>query len=552
MSELIGWTRPRTAGELHAWVREALEIEVPRRPLIAGHAAPFDYLCHAFFEEDEHLAADPRAGADEHPDATARDCVVWANRGGGKTFLGALATLADMVFKPGIAIRILGGSLDQSRRMHEHLASFLAREALAELVDGRVTLKRARLSNGSVCEVLAQSQTSVRGTRVQKLRCDEVELFDPEIWEAAQLVTRSKQCGDVYVRGAVEALSTMHQPHGLMFRIVRESEPVSGVATPDGRPMDRPRRRLFRWGVVDVLDRCPDPEDESAPEPGTFACRWTDASGIERACPLLDECRGQAKARDARGDPAGFIAVDDATRLKSRVSQATWESEMLCLRPSRSDAVLPEFSAREHVVGALPALCPDETEASEWVAGMDFGFRAPTVVIRARSDPDGTLWVVHERVTTGELLRDHIGVLRAPIEVGPSAGGPSRGVGTVEPPAWVGVDPAGRQRSEQTGLSNIQQMRKAGLVVRDRLLRLDEGLGLIRTRLRPAGGGPPRLYVHERCESLIESLERYHYPADDKESMTPVKDGSDHAVDALRYLVQNLDRPIRTSLSRYV
>ena len=39
--------------------------------------------------------------------------------------------------------------------------------------------------------VLAQSQRSVRGLRVQKLRCDEVELFDPAVWEAAQLTTRS-------------------------------------------------------------------------------------------------------------------------------------------------------------------------------------------------------------------------------------------------------------------------------------------------------------------------------------------------------------------------
>lgn len=60
-------------------------------------------------------------------------------------------------------------------------------------------------------------------------------------------------------------------------------------------------------------------------------------------------------------------------------------------------------------------------------------------------------------------------------------------------------------------------------------------------RLRPAAGSSPRLFVHARCEHLIESLEKHHYPADQPESMTPVKDGSDHACDALRYLVQNLD-----------
>jgi hypothetical protein len=35
------------------------------------------------------------------------------------------------------------------------------------MLDGRITERRVKLTNGSVAEVLAQSETSVRGTRVQ-------------------------------------------------------------------------------------------------------------------------------------------------------------------------------------------------------------------------------------------------------------------------------------------------------------------------------------------------------------------------------------------------
>ncbi|MEQ8770298.1 MAG: hypothetical protein RIB60_07295 [Phycisphaerales bacterium] len=42
--------RPRTRAALHAFVRERLGVSVPTRPLIAGHASPFDYLWHAFEE----------------------------------------------------------------------------------------------------------------------------------------------------------------------------------------------------------------------------------------------------------------------------------------------------------------------------------------------------------------------------------------------------------------------------------------------------------------------------------------------------------------------
>lgn len=557
------WPIPRTRAALHAWLGEHVELEVPTEPLIAGHQSPFDYLCFAF-SEDESLSLNGQLDKQ----AGTADAVVWANRGGGKTFLGAVATMLDMVFKPGIAIRLLGGSGEQSRRMHEHLAELFSREALAELVDGRVTRDRLTLKNKADCRILSQSHTSVRGTRVQKIRCDEVELFDPDVWEAVQLATRSKQCGEVHVRGSIEALSTMHKPYGLMYRIVKEA--ASGTRQPasvrDGRrsetsrqgephadagsrmPGAVPSRRLFKWGVVDVLGTC----DER------YACE-DDERG---PCPLLAECGGRAKCSERT---AGHVEVADALDLKARVGEATWNSEMLCLTPSRQHAVLPEFSIARHVVtqepwaaggirqaasgirqaGGVPsttdALASVPTDAEcrlpgPVICGMDFGFRAPTVIVWAVVDESDALWIVDVRSVADTVLDVHIdAVLEHP---------------RLPKPAWIGVDPAGRQRNDQTGLSNIQQMKKRGLIVRDRPMRIQAGLDLIRARLAPASG-TPRLFVHERCTHLIEALERYHYPEDDPESMTPVKGAFDHAVDALRYLVQNLDRPQRTDFGRY-
>jgi len=516
------WTRPTTGDELHAWIARVLGVVVPRRALLDGHASPFDYLRFAFF-------GDMAPGALSAGDGPA-DCVVWANRGGGKTFLGAVATCLDLVFKPGIAVRILGGSLEQSRRMHAHLAALFDRDALRPLVAGKITRDRVTLRNGSSCEVLAQSQTSVRGTRVQKLRCDEVELFDPELWEAAQLVTRSAQCGDVFVRGSVEALSTMHRPHGMMFRIVREASEGS--------------RRLFKWGVVDVLGVCADDRHCEGVEATVGkgdgqddGCEDGHGDGDGRgeareACALLDACAGRAKQRDATGSPAGHISVRDAIDLRARVGAHTWEAEMLCLRPKRDGCVLPEFDPRVHVASALPDdALPDGNHSGGLVAGVDFGFRAPTVILWGAIDPRGCLWITREHAASEMLLDTTIGLLRERPA-----------------PLWVGVDPAGRQRHEQTGRSNIQQMRRAGLVVRDARVAMMEGLGLVRARLRPAqAGAAPTLMVMACCEKLIESIERYRYPEDRPESLSPIKDGSDHAVDALRYLVQNLDRPVKTA-----
>jgi hypothetical protein len=493
--------RPTTRQELWAWVHAVLGVEVTDRPMVHGHAAPMDYLEWTFFE-----------GGAGH--AGSLDAVVWANRGGGKTFLGALATLLDLLYKPGIEVRILGGSMDQSRRMHAHLRRFLdprRHPELCEIARPRFTDRRLVLGNGSEVELLAQSQASVRGTRVQKLRCDEVELFDAEVWEAAQLVTRSRTCRHdgvaIEVRGAVECLSTMHRPHGLMHRIVTEAR--------------QGKRRLFRWGVADVLGPCGRER----------RCGVEEEGGLRPTCPLWGECRGRAKERAAHG----HVSIDDAIAMKSRVSLATWEAEMLCLRPRRSDAVLPEFEVGTHVRECEPP------RGAALVAGMDFGFRAPTAVLWGWIDPEEVLWIVDERIEAGRLLDEHIAAIRTGL-------GRRSGWST---PAWVGVDPAGRAVSEQTGVSPVQVMRAAGLVVRDRRASVEEGLGLIRARLRPACGSV-RLMIHPRCATLIESLERYHYRPDNPADERPVKDGSDHAVDALRYLVLNHDRPPRSVEGNYL
>src|SRR5688500_2643360 len=151
---------PTTDDDLHAWLVKHLDINVPRLPVCAGHQAPFDYVRDAFAEP-------------------AKDLVVWAPRGGGKTRLAAAVSVLDLLYKPGTAVRILGGSLEQSLKMWDHLVPDLQR-VLGDQFDERWARRRTiRLPNGSSAAVLTQSQRAVRGLRIQKLRCDEVESFRP-------------------------------------------------------------------------------------------------------------------------------------------------------------------------------------------------------------------------------------------------------------------------------------------------------------------------------------------------------------------------------------
>jgi hypothetical protein len=469
-----------TPDDLHGWVRSYTGLNVPRQSICPHHDPPFEYLIRSFFEP-------------------AKDLIVWAPRGGGKTRLAAVATLLDLHFKPGVAVRILGGSLEQSLRMWEHLLPDIEYNARHLVEKMRPASRRLKWVNGSSAAVLTQSQRAVRGLRVQKLRCDEVELFDPKIWEAAQLVTKSRASGEGFgISGAIDALSTVHRPYGLMNKVVEQAQAA-------GSP------RIVRWCLLEVLERCP-PSREC------------------KTCPLWDECRGVAKEKCD-----GFFRIDDAIEMKRRVSLETWNNEMLCRKPSQHGCVFPSFDEQQHVreemsvvsgplsVGAGPSTDNGQltTDRSLFLA-MDFGFANPFVCLWVERRGDGGTYVFDEYVQSMRTTDDHLK--------------------QIEARRWPKVrhvccDPAGAGRNDQTAASNIRVLRANGYVVRSRKSSIVEGLEMIRAALRPASGSA-RLFIHPRCAKLIKAMRSYHYPPAGGE--LPAKDGEfDHPIDALRYYFVN-------------
>ncbi len=450
--------------QLHAWVKLFCGLDVPRTPMCPGHNAPFDYLRRAYFEP-------------------SKDLVVWAPRGGGKTRLAAVATLLDLLHKPGTAVRVLGGSLEQSLKMWEYLLPDLVRVGRLLLPDGKLPRegsRKIRLTNGSTAAVLTQSQRAVRGLRVQKLRCDEVELFDADVWEAAQLATRSTP----HAAAAIEAASTHHKVGGLMGRV------IDAAADRDAA--------VVRWCLLDVLAPCPAKRD----------CR---------SCVLHPECRGRAKERTS-----GFISIDDAVRMKGRVSIETWESEMLCRRPSTRGRVFASFDEDVHVRAFVG-------EARDVAIGVDFGYAAPFVALWIVTSGD-VHHVVDEYLMPGRTVPEHA----AEMSSRPWAA------------TRVFCDPAGAAVVGQTGASDAAVLRRAGFRVRFRASRIAEGLELIRRDLKPADGSAPRLLIDPRCKRLIDAMRAYRFPETGGE--TPLKDGvNDHPIDALRYALIHLARPTKLS-----
>jgi hypothetical protein len=105
------------------------------------------------------------------------------------------------------------------------------------------------------------------------------------------------------------------------------------------------------------------------------------------------------------------------------------------------------------------------------------------------------------------------------------------------------ADPAGWQRSDVTGTGPCQELAALGMKVRTPRAGILEGVEMIRRLLkaRPAEAGPG-LVIDPSCRWLIRALQEYHWDetADGRRGERPAKDGADHPIDALRYLVTGL------------
>lgn len=138
--------------------------------------------------------------------------------GGKSTLMGTLSIVEATTL--GAQITILGGSAAQSQRVHEvtHEAWY-SPLAPRQLLSGDPTRFSTRLTNGAWIVALMASQKSVRGPHPQRLRLDEVDEMDLELFEAAQ-----GQPMDARGLKAQTVISSTHQyPDGTMTELLKRA-----------------------------------------------------------------------------------------------------------------------------------------------------------------------------------------------------------------------------------------------------------------------------------------------------------------------------------------
>ncbi|MCX5677436.1 MAG: hypothetical protein NTX87_20845, partial [Planctomycetota bacterium] len=574
LSHALAAARPQSAEALWQFVRAAYGLAVPRRAVCPGHVAPMEYLARTILEP-------------------GRDLVIWASRGGAKTELGSIAAHLDSILRPGCQTRILGGSLDQSEKMYEYLMDKW-QGPFEKMLARRPSARRTELVNCSTIEVLTQSPRSVRGQRVHRLKCDEVDEFSREVWQAAQFITQSSAGTDGrWIPAQMEVFSTLHRACGPMATLV---DRITNCELRGGSPHP-PRSAAADSGTVEphmhARETCAAGTETRraqtlAPPPANpqFArslpaaagnpqllkwCLWETIEPCppERSCsrcPLASDCDGRARGAD------GYFPIDDAIAQHARASRAAWEAEMLCIRPSAEGLVFAEFDPRRHVapVAYNPAL--------PLYRAIDFGYANPFVCLWVQVDDNCGLPNADSCGTAGlssrgcapetfprldkpavphcssanpqsmapDLSRVQFRVIGEYVARERAIGEHARTMASRDPGPVLATyaDPAGWQRTDVTGTGPCQELAAMGIKVRTPHAGILEGVELIRRLLKDRGSGPERagLVIDPSCRWLVRAMQEYHWDEaeDGRRGERPAKDGADHPIDALRYLATGL------------
>jgi hypothetical protein len=413
-----------------------------------GHSAPLDFLTAWIYDR-------PAIS------------LVHGPRGGGKSYLRALATHFDSIRYANHSTRILGGSLAQSKQVYNALRSF---EDKAPDLFRSFAAERSVYINGSDVEILAASSKSVRGPHVPTLALDEVDEIDSDLREAAMgmCMTRSP------ARGMISMTSTWHKVAGPMANLVDLA--VSGAFP------------IWRFCAFEVLEECP-----------------PDRSGerLENcpACPLVSWCHDTPDGRPKAKRSAGHYTIDSLIQKVQATSRRTFEADYLCKGPRAEGLWFSEFDHGN--VSDLAVFDP----RLELHLAVDPGATTGAVFFQVskRTDPFTGIEQAEVRVIADGLLENRPAeeVARELRELARTRFGDRIDRLTIDSAggARTAVGPKVIELYALGGLGEPRFWPKYAGSVRDQLALLES--------LVKAADGRRSLLIHPSCKPTIQAFENY-------------------------------------------
>jgi phage terminase large subunit len=213
-------------------------------------------------------------------------------------------------------------------------------------------------------------------------------------------------------------------------------------------------------------------------------------------------------------DDNPHLPYDYVENLKATTPRGMWyDRRIKGLWVAAEGLVYELFDRAVHVV--KPFIVP---EGWQRYRAIDFGYTNPFVCLWGAVDYDGRLYIYDEHYRTQTLIADHATAIR---------GRPGDFLATV-------ADHDAQERAElnQEGIGTLPARKDVAL-----------GIQRVAERLVVQPDGYPRLFISGNCVNLIRELGKYSW--EERKADKPVKEEprkiDDHAADALRYMIMQLD-----------
>lgn len=160
---------------------------------------------------------------------------------------------------------------------------------------------------------------------------------------------------------------------------------------------------------------------------------------------------------------------------------------------------------------------------------IDWGYTNPFVCLWGALDPDGRLYIYDEHYEAKKLISYHADQIKKRDVI--SLDGKPRELYFESTDAdWDAQDNA--------------ELRKYNVYTNNAIKEVEVGLQKVKARLKPQKDGKPRLFIMKNCKNVIREMGLYRWQ-DKKNNKNEKEEPSkvnDHSMDALRYMINRIDR----------
>ena len=282
----------------------------------------------------------------------------------------------------------------------------------------------------------------------------------------------------------------------------------------------------FAWNYLASRLRTTDSEIETymrcTANPGGAGAGWVKKRYID-PCPPNESFRGvdglTRKFIPARLQDNPYLAKDGRYEQMLNALPPTQRQQLLDGNWDVAEgAAFVEFNPFEHVI--TPFEIPVHWERTK---GIDYGYASESACVWGAVDPaDGTLIIYRELYKKGLLGTDLAGMITE-MEYEDPFSVP----GVLDTACW--------SRTGTTGPTVGETLQRAGHKLRRADKNRIQGKIQIHEYLKLTQSGRPRIQIFNTCPNLIRELQSI--PLDRKKPEDVDTNASDHAYDALRYLI---------------